>query len=84
MNDDKTKKEKAIERNKRLFRIAMMAKEHKETQEKMQVSKGGYTDSSEADKELETLKTSWKDRTDDMRHRLRSRKEKAKAMWRGR
>lgn len=82
---DKDSKKEALEkRKKKHLYMFIHAKKHKESAESMHQAKGGYTDDISMDDELETLKTSFKDKTQDMRSRLRSRKAKAQAMWRGR
>lgn len=78
------KKEELKKIRKKHLMMFLHEREHKAQQEKMHVAKGGWTDSTLADGEIETLDTSWKDKTQDLRERLRSRKAKAKAMWRGR
>jgi hypothetical protein len=82
MTGAETKKEKAIARNKKIHRILEHEREHKEQREKMPQADGGHAGDTGIDVDIETLRPSWADRTDDMRARLRKRKAKAKAMWR--
>lgn len=84
MKEPKDPKKQKLEKNKKLAKIYYHEKIHAENRKKMHVADGGHTDDISMDNELETLQKSWSDRTGDMRDRLRKKKARAKAMWKGR
>lgn len=85
--EGKGKKETIRARNKRIHRIMEAERIHESNRQEIKASQerkepekmGGFSKPVDEEVSLD-----WRERTQSMRYNIRKRREKAKAMWRGR